>query len=58
VTTQAPARRDELIAYSKRYGATEMMIPHDIVNVPAIPVLGSGKVDYAETARLVPGAVG
>jgi len=58
VTTQSPARKDELIAYSKRYGATELMIPDDIVTVPAIPVLGSGKVDYSETARLVAGAVG
>lgn len=52
VTTQSPARKDELIAYSKRYGATEMMIPDDIVHIDALPVLGSGKVDYAETARL------
>lgn len=53
VTTQSPARKDELIAYSRRYGATEMMIPDDIVNVDAIPVLGSGKVDYTATTRLV-----
>ena len=53
VTTQTSARKDEIIAYSRRYGATEMMIPDDIVNVDAIPVLGSGKVDYAAAARLV-----
>jgi len=53
VTTQSPARKDELIAYSKRYGAAEIMIPDDIINVDAIPVLGSGKVDYAATTRLV-----
>jgi len=57
VTTQSPARKDELIAYSKRFGATEMMIPDDIVNVPEIPVMGSGKVDYAATAQLVAGTV-
>lgn len=59
VTTQSPARKDEIIAYSKRYGATEMMIPDDIVNVDALPVLGSGKVDYTATTQLVAGhAVG
>jgi acyl-[acyl-carrier-protein]-phospholipid O-acyltransferase/long-chain-fatty-acid--[acyl-carrier-protein] ligase len=59
ITTQSPARKDEIIAYSKRYGATEMMIPDDIVNVDAIPVLGTGKTDYAATSRLVAGgAVG
>lgn len=56
VTTQSPALKNELIAYSKRYGATEMMIPDDIVNVESLPVLGSGKVDYAATAKLVAGA--
>lgn len=55
VTTQSPALRDELIAYSKRYGATEMMVPDNIVNVGSIPVLGSGKIDYVETMRLVAG---
>ena len=55
VTTQTPARKEELIAYSRRYGATDMMIPDDIVNVEAIPVLGSGKVDYAAATRLVAG---
>jgi acyl-[acyl-carrier-protein]-phospholipid O-acyltransferase/long-chain-fatty-acid--[acyl-carrier-protein] ligase len=59
VTTQMPARKDEIIAYSRRYGATEMMIPDDIVNVETLPVLGSGKVDYAAAGRLVAGhAVG
>jgi acyl-[acyl-carrier-protein]-phospholipid O-acyltransferase / long-chain-fatty-acid--[acyl-carrier-protein] ligase len=53
VTTQSPARKDELIAYSRRYGATEMMIPDEIVNVDAIPLLGSGKTDYAAAIRLV-----
>lgn len=55
VTTQSPARRDELIAYSKRYGATEMMVPDDIVQVENIPVLGSGKVDYVAAGKLVAG---
>lgn len=53
VTTQARPMKEELLAYSRRYGATELMVPHDIVNVDAIPVLGSGKVDYGATSRLV-----
>jgi acyl-[acyl-carrier-protein]-phospholipid O-acyltransferase/long-chain-fatty-acid--[acyl-carrier-protein] ligase len=52
VTTQAPAPRQELIAYSKRYGAAELMLPDDIVQVDAIPVLGSGKIDYPGTTAL------
>ena len=52
VTTQRPAERQELIAYSRRYGATELMLPDDIMHVEAIPVLGSGKTDYPGTTRL------
>jgi acyl-[acyl-carrier-protein]-phospholipid O-acyltransferase/long-chain-fatty-acid--[acyl-carrier-protein] ligase len=52
VTTQNPAAKQELILYSKRYGATELMLPDDIVQVDAIPVLGSGKTDYPGTMSL------
>ena len=34
-----------------------MMIPDDIVRVDSIPVLGSGKVDYAAATQLVAGRV-
>ena len=52
VTTQDPAPRQELIAYSKRYGAPELMLPDDIIHVDALPVLGSGKTDYPATVAL------
>jgi acyl-[acyl-carrier-protein]-phospholipid O-acyltransferase/long-chain-fatty-acid--[acyl-carrier-protein] ligase len=52
VTTKMPALREELIAYSKRYGATELMIPNDIINVDTIPVLASGKTDYQSTEKI------
>ena len=55
VTTQSTARKDELIAYARRYGATDMMIPDDIVTMEAIPVLGSGKVDYPRIMDLIAG---
>jgi acyl-[acyl-carrier-protein]-phospholipid O-acyltransferase/long-chain-fatty-acid--[acyl-carrier-protein] ligase len=53
VTTQDPAPKHELIGYSKRYGAIELMLPDDIIHVEAIPVLGSGKTDYPGTTALV-----
>jgi acyl-[acyl-carrier-protein]-phospholipid O-acyltransferase/long-chain-fatty-acid--[acyl-carrier-protein] ligase len=53
VTTQNPAQKQELITYSKRYGAAELMLPDEIVHVEAIPLLGSGKTDYPGTTRLV-----
>jgi acyl-[acyl-carrier-protein]-phospholipid O-acyltransferase/long-chain-fatty-acid--[acyl-carrier-protein] ligase len=52
VTTQNPASKQDLIGHSKRYGATELMLPDDIVHVEAIPVLGSGKTDYPGATAL------
>ena len=43
----------ELIAYAKAHGAPELFIPRAILVVGAIPVLGSGKIDYAGTTELV-----
>ena len=53
VTTKMPALKVELMLYSKRYGATDLMVPNDIINVDSIPVLGSGKTDYVTTQKLV-----
>jgi acyl-[acyl-carrier-protein]-phospholipid O-acyltransferase/long-chain-fatty-acid--[acyl-carrier-protein] ligase len=52
VTTRMPALRDELREYSKRFGATDLMVPGEIVNVPEIPVLGSGKTDYVTAQKI------
>lgn len=52
VTTRMPALRDELREYSRRYGATDLMVPAAIVNVPEIPLLGSGKTDYVSAQKI------
>ncbi|WP_422370749.1 AMP-binding protein [Hoeflea sp.] len=52
VTTKMPALREELREYSKRFGATELMVPGEIINVPEIPVLGSGKTDYVSAQKI------
>lgn len=52
VTTRMPALRDELREYSRRYGGTDLMVPAAIVNVPEIPVLGSGKTDYVTAQKI------
>ncbi|MCZ4289053.1 AMP-binding protein [Hoeflea alexandrii] len=52
VTTRMPALRDELREYSRRYGATDLMVPAAIVNVPEIPLLGSGKTDYVTAQKI------
>lgn len=53
LTTQAGASRSEIQAFMRSRGATELMMPGDIWNVEALPILGSGKTDYAGLNRLV-----
>ena len=52
LTTDAKCTRDEFIHFAKRKGATELMIPADIIVVDKIPLLGSGKPDYVGALAL------
>ncbi|CAN7300822.1 AMP-binding protein [Aminobacter sp. LjRoot7] len=52
VTTAGNADPEALRVYGKQAGATELMVPHDIIKVHEIPVLGSGKTDYVAARRL------
>ena len=53
VTQQKDATRAAFQAFAKARGAADLMIPAEVVVVPAVPVLGSGKLDFAGIARLV-----
>jgi acyl-[acyl-carrier-protein]-phospholipid O-acyltransferase/long-chain-fatty-acid--[acyl-carrier-protein] ligase len=56
VTTRMPALREELRNYSRRFGATDLMVPGEIVNVPEIPCAGvrqDGLRDGPEDRRRV-----
>ena len=53
VTTKTGAARGEVQAHMKTKGATELMMPAEIMIVDALPLLGSGKTDYVELNRLV-----
>lgn len=46
LTTDAACTREAFIQFAKRKGATELMVPADILVVDKIPLLGSGKPDY------------
>lgn len=52
VTTAGNADAEALRRFGKQAGAAELMVPHDIVKVAEIPVLGSGKTDYTTARRL------
>ena len=53
VTQQEGANRSAFQSYAKSKNATELMIPAEIKVVDKVPVLGSGKLDYAGIAKMV-----
>ena len=42
-----------LIEHTRKAGATELMVPSDIIRFEDIPVLGSGKIDYVSMKKQV-----
>ena len=51
-TQDAGLRRDRLLEAARALGAPEIAVPRRIVHLPALPVLGNGKKDYAALDRL------
>ena len=45
-TTRADAKAGELQAWGKANGVAELAIPREIRVIEALPVLGTGKLDY------------
>lgn len=53
LTDKPDAAVSEFLAYAKSRGIAELMVPRTIVSAPAVPLLGSGKVDYGATRALI-----
>jgi acyl-[acyl-carrier-protein]-phospholipid O-acyltransferase/long-chain-fatty-acid--[acyl-carrier-protein] ligase len=54
--TEAPgATRADFLAFAKANGAMDLMVPAEVRVVPKVPVLGSGKLDFAGVTRMVRG---
>jgi len=53
MTDRADATRQALGESMRSAGATELMVPAKVQVVAKIPLLGSGKTDYAGAAKLV-----
>jgi acyl-[acyl-carrier-protein]-phospholipid O-acyltransferase / long-chain-fatty-acid--[acyl-carrier-protein] ligase len=52
-TTCEDATRAAFQAFAKSKGASELMIPAEIVIVGALPLLGSGKLDFAAVTKMI-----
>lgn len=55
VTDNPAASREQFIKFLKLKGAQDLMAPAELRTVDAVPLLGSGKVDFAGVQRLVEG---
>jgi acyl-[acyl-carrier-protein]-phospholipid O-acyltransferase/long-chain-fatty-acid--[acyl-carrier-protein] ligase len=53
VTTRADARRSDMQAFARARGASEMMVPAEVVFVDKLPMLGSGKIDNIALTNFV-----
>lgn len=58
VTDNPDADRDALLRKSKELGYAEIMVPRTILVADAIPLLGTGKVDYVTVRELARAAAG
>src|SRR3954447_17094942 len=53
VTQKKEATRSEFQAFAKQKGASDLMVPAEVVVMEKIPVLGTGKIDMVGVAKLV-----
>jgi acyl-[acyl-carrier-protein]-phospholipid O-acyltransferase/long-chain-fatty-acid--[acyl-carrier-protein] ligase len=58
VTQRKDATRAAFQAFAKAKGASDLMVPADVLMVDKVPVLGSGKLDNVGVAALVKEYVG
>jgi acyl-[acyl-carrier-protein]-phospholipid O-acyltransferase/long-chain-fatty-acid--[acyl-carrier-protein] ligase len=57
VTEQQGASRDDLLREARRLGLPELFVPRTVLPVARVPVLGTGKTDYAATRLLAESAL-
>jgi acyl-[acyl-carrier-protein]-phospholipid O-acyltransferase/long-chain-fatty-acid--[acyl-carrier-protein] ligase len=53
LTQHKGATRGDFVAFAKSRGASDLMVPAEIAVVASVPLLGSGKLDFAAVKRLV-----
>jgi len=53
VTQQKNPLRSEFQAFARSHGATELMVPAEIVYMEKLPLLGTGKIDNMTVTKLI-----
>ena len=52
VTTNPEAAQGDLLVWVRNHGVPELAVPRRVIPVAEIPVLGTGKTDYASVAKI------
>jgi acyl-[acyl-carrier-protein]-phospholipid O-acyltransferase/long-chain-fatty-acid--[acyl-carrier-protein] ligase len=52
VTTRRDATIRDILAHARARGMAEIAVPRTVLSVDAIPLLGTGKIDYPAVQRL------
>lgn len=52
LTESTTATRSAFLSCARARGASEMMVPAEVVPVKKLPLLGSGKIDYATVSKI------
>ena len=53
VTERKNPKRSDLINWAQAHGVPEISVPKKIISVDALPVLGTGKMDYVSVTNMV-----
>jgi acyl-[acyl-carrier-protein]-phospholipid O-acyltransferase/long-chain-fatty-acid--[acyl-carrier-protein] ligase len=53
VTTKPDPKRSDLLAFARARGASEMMVPTEVLILEKLPLLGSGKIDNIALTNFV-----
>ncbi len=53
LTTNPEAQRADLVGWAQTHGVAEIAVPRRIVHTDEIPVLGTGKTDYAKVKKII-----
>jgi acyl-[acyl-carrier-protein]-phospholipid O-acyltransferase/long-chain-fatty-acid--[acyl-carrier-protein] ligase len=53
VTNKTGATRSEFQTFARSHGATELMMPAEVVTVEKLPLLGTGKIDNVAVTKLI-----
>jgi acyl-[acyl-carrier-protein]-phospholipid O-acyltransferase/long-chain-fatty-acid--[acyl-carrier-protein] ligase len=52
LTTRKAAAAADILALAREKGVAEIAVPRSVMEVPSIPLLGTGKIDYPAVQAL------